>query len=397
MALGPRIDINQSHSLVMTPQLQQAIKLLQLSNLELSEFIDSEVERNPLLERDIGLSEEATEHTLETQERDSVDYLAQNAPETLIGDNALDTDYSNQYDQDFAGAGAETFENHTLESTRSTHKVNHYDDDNYNEHIIANLSKQKSLREHLEEQILIDLSNPMDRAIANVMLDHLNAQGWFSGDIEILSMQLGVKEDRIRFVLQQLQKMDPAGIFAPNLSECLRTQLKLKNKFDSKMDTLLDHLHLIAEGKIARLIRKCKTTEEEVHKMVKELQELQPRPSEGFDVSERTSIIPDTILRRDYSKDGQWTIELNNSTLPRLKINQNLRTQMQTRKNSRPEQQYFSEQLQNARWLEKSLEQRSITILKVAKEIVMQQSAFFDYGISHLKPLILRDIADKVE
>ncbi len=409
MALNSRLDIGQSQSLVMTPQLQQAIKLLQLSNIDLQEFIETEISSNPMLDWEESTLEDSSKSSEDFQESsndsdsdasskndlDSVDYLKVDSSGDLNQEN-LDTDYTNDFDVDFAGAGSELESNsYDLYSNSNTNASSQFSG-NSQDNIFDTIGQKKSLRQHLIEQITLDITEPIERAIAILMLDHLTPEGWFSSSLELLSEQLQVSIEIVDTVLKKLQQMDPIGIFATDLTECLRIQLKHAGKLDDKMSILLNNLDAIAEAKINRLIRKCKTNHEGIHKLISCLRELQPKPAEGFNFEEVDVVIPDVILKPGRTPNS-WLIELNGSTIPHVQINQDFYQQLGARKLPKNEQQYFSEHFQNARWLQKSLEQRSSTILKVTHEIVKQQAGFFQFGITHLRPLILRDIADAVE
>lgn len=386
----------------MTPQLQQAIKLLQLSNVELSEFVERELEQNPLLERDDGEGwtdaaatgidrEDPVAPVSDGRVADTVE-LATSDRIGSSDDAPLDTDFENVYtassasDLDSAGLGAgEQFGDWSA-------RGGGFDDDEQG--FAATLTERPKLRDHLEEQITMDLPDPMDRMIAMALMDHLDEAGYLSADLGEIATQLGCPSDRVETVLARLQRCDPAGIFARSLAECLAIQLREKNRLDPCMQALLDNLPLLAARNLPQLLKVCGCDGEDLSDMVAEIKALNPKPALSFDFEPVQTVVPDILMRAAPS--GGWLVELNTETLPRVLVNQRYHSRVMTGARNKQEKEYIAEQFQSASWLVKSLHQRATTILKVATEIVRQQDAFFLHGLQFMKPLILRDIAEAI-
>ncbi|MEM7072410.1 MAG: RNA polymerase sigma-54 factor, partial [Pseudomonadota bacterium] len=411
MNVMQRLDIQQSQSLVLTPQLQQAIKMLQLSNLELGAFIRQEIECNPVLEQiepeSIDLEQAGDPDSVvpepdESLVCDSVSYL-QDGLHDPDGHNRIDTDLSNLYDQDYAGAGA----NHEVASFDGLNQTGmRASGTNCHDHGFdwtANIADRTSLRDHLIEQIQLDFHEPHERALAQLLLDYLSPAGWFTGDLDQISTQLACERRLLERILAGLQQMDPPGIFARGTAECLRIQLVLKGELDDTIATLLDHLDLIGEGKLGALIQKCKTDRPGLIAMVRRLRVLHPKPAETFRHGDIQAIIPDVLVTK--RPDGQWHLELNDAASPKIDINRQFSRKLDLYKGFGgsggsggfgQERRYLATQYQNARWLQKSLRMRALTILKVTNAIIRRQDGFFRYGITCLRPLVLREIADAV-
>jgi RNA polymerase sigma-54 factor len=389
VTINQRLDLRQAQTLVMTPQLQQAIKLLQLSNQELSEYVEREIEQNPLLERDDGPEPDVSQRTIDTfadgeaPAAPSSDVSAEVAlgsgmPES--GDSPVDTSDSNLYEsaEDYLpwrGAGGDFDEDgRSLEETTA--------------------AKAPTLREHLFDQLSVDIEDPVDRMIGAHLIDLLDESGYLVGDLMEVAEQLGCTLDRVVRTLSQMQRFDPAGVFARNLSECLALQLAERNRLDPAMQALLDRLDLLAKRDLAQLLRHCGVDAEDLKEMIAEIKTLNPKPGSVFDHSLIQPVIPDVIMRPQ--PDGDWVIELNAETLPRVLVNTRYYARISKDARKKEEKDYLSERFQAANWLVKSLHQRATTILKVASEIIRQQDAFFRRGVQHLKPLILRDIADAI-
>lgn len=404
MALSQRLDLRQTQTLVMTPQLQQAIKLLQLSNLELAEFLDREIEQNPLLERDgspegeapsaegaasdAGPDEAAEPVSFDTRTRDAVDATTS---ETLGSDHPLDTDYENVYGDDRFGDGTDGSAD-IYGSWNERGGRNGFEDDDSN--LEATLSGSVSLRDHLTEQLYIDIGDPGDRLIGLALIDLLDEAGYLTADLASLADQLGCAPERVEAVLVRMQRFDPVGVFARSLKECLAVQLREKDRLDPVMATLLDNLDLLAARNLPALMKVCGVDAEDITDMLAEIRKLNPKPALAFDHTPAQLVTPDILMRPNPS--GGWLIDLNPDTLPKVLVNQRYFARVSNGARSKDDKDYIAERFQSANWLVKSLHQRATTILKVSSEIVRQQDAFFIHGVSHLRPLILRDIAEAV-
>jgi RNA polymerase sigma-54 factor len=385
MGFSQRLELRQSQALVMTPQLQQAIKMLQLSNLELTDFVDGEIQQNPLLER----RERSTEEAAPADAAGGAEEVASaSLPETLQGEFAPDA-----AEHWRAAAGAEGDGSVDLggepQSWHSRAGGIGTDDRPGFEQTPA---RPRTLREHVIEQIGTDLTDQGDQLIALHLLDLLDENGYLGGTLDGVALLLGCDLARVETVLARLQQFDPAGIFARDLPECLALQLRDRDRLDPAMQSLLDNLRLLAVRNITALMRACQVDAEDIVEMVAEIKSLDPRPGLAFDPPLAQLVVPD-ILMRAQTEGGGWIVELNAETLPRVLVNNKYHAQVSRVARSKVERDYLTDRLQAANWLVKSLHQRATTILKVAAEIVRQQDAFFRRGVQSLRPLILRDIA----
>src|SRR5438132_876942 len=371
----------------MTPQLQQAIKMLQLSNLELTDFIDGEIQQNPLLERhERALGEAASPSDSGAGERPAPADL----PERLTGDFTPDAaehwqpEWGEEGDRavDFGGEPQPWFGRNGAQGAA------------HHSGLDQTAARPRTLREHLLEQIGADLSDQGDRVIAVLLLDLLDDAGYLRAPLDGVAQLLGCEVGRIEAVLARLQQSDPAGVFARDLKECLALQLRDRNRFDPAMQALLDNLPLLAARNVAALIRVCRVDAADVADMIAEIKSLDPRPGLAFDPPLAQPMVPDILLRAQ--PEGGWIVELNAETLPRVLVNNRYYARVREATRSKAEQDYLTERLHAANWLVKSLHQRATNILKVAAEIVRHQDAFLRHGVPSLRPLILREIANAI-
>lgn len=406
MALAQRLDLRQSQALVMTPQLQQAIKLLQLSNLELADYVERELEQNPLLERDEGDSPERlieglgidgdpdgaaagpAVDRLDTATLSNTDTLP-SASESPLDSNSDD---GNLWSSNEAPAGGEDYDGGESLSWKTSGGRGDFDDDESG--FDRTLSSEKSLREHLTEQIGIDFTDRTDHLIATYMVGLLDECGWFTADCSSVAETLLCPVERVESVLARLQRLDPPGIFARSLKECLAIQLRELDRLDPAMQAMLDNLHLLGMRDLAGLRKICGVDNEDLADMMAEIKCLNPKPGESFSRNISQTLVPDIVMRP--SVEGGWHIELNSDSLPRVLVNRRYYAEITRVARRREDKDYLTEQFQSANWLVKSLHQRATTILKVATELVRQQDAFFRFGVEHLRPLVLRDIADAI-
>jgi RNA polymerase sigma-54 factor len=380
MALTQGMQFKQSQNMVMTPQLQQSIKILQYTSLELNAHITQAVEQNPFLE---DASPEA-ESLSATQEAEQAPALSEN--DTLIdrtGDKWADDNVSSAVyeDTDLAYTGVSNF------------KQNDYSASDPFENLS---SKEISLRDHLIDQIYIDIHTPQERIIAFHLTDMLDESGYLIGSVQEVAEQLQCDVADVKSVLTQLQSFDPAGVFAGDLAECLALQLKDRNRYDPVIEKLLANLDLMAAGELTKLSRLCQTSEEEIKEMCLEIKTLNPKPGNVF-ATEAVSIQqPDVFLKKNT--EGEWVVEVNTQVLPKVLVNQKYYAKLtkEVGKN-KEDKKYLVDQINSANWLVKAMDQRAQTILKVSTEIVSQQKDFFSKGIRYLKPLVLTDIAAQVE
>lgn len=381
--LTQRLDLRQSQNLVMTPQLQQAIKLLQMNNVELNDFVEEEIAQNPLLER---AEPEGGDHApAEPPPQDNRDGVGEEFDTAWTGneaDSRAESPGNTDFDagtQQTGSGGSRSFEDNemSLENT---------------------LSRQITLREHLHEQMLMAFNDPKDHLIGGLMIEMLDESGYLRLDIEVLAERLGAKVELVRDILDRLQQFDPPGIFAGSLAECLALQLDEQGQLDEPMEKLLAHLPLLGAHDYGALCKICGVNQTYLMDMVDEIKRLNPRPASLFEHLVVQTIVPDVVMKAiPKSEGGGWRVELNSDTLPRVLVNQEYVTEVSAHAKDKKSREYLNEQLNSANWLIRALDQRAKTILKVASEIIEQQEPFFLYGIEFLQPLTLKDIAEKID
>ncbi len=393
MALGARLELRQGQSLVITPQLQQAIKLLQLSNLELDAFVDAELERNPLLARD---DREAEAERGETEVREEVRSDASEASESSPDD--LDVRGADLYGdaspgERSTGESAETgsASGMAVDWSKATRGGSFEGDD---EGLERALAREKTLSEHLHDQLAVAAMEPAERAVAVSLIDGVDEGGYLRTDLAETAERLGCAEDLVERVLIRLQGFEPTGVFARDVRECLMIQLKEKDRCDPAMMALLDNLELLARRDMSALRKACGVDDEDLRDMIGELRSLTPRPGAAFGGEPTPAVVPDVFVRED--NNGLWRVELNADTLPRLLVDQSYHHTVARGSKTDAEKTFVSECFAQANWLVKSLDQRARTILKVASEIVRQQDGFLVYGVEHLRPLNLKTVADAI-
>jgi RNA polymerase sigma-54 factor len=390
-----RQGLNQgmSHSLTMTPQLVQSIKLLQMSSAELLKHIEEEVEKNPLLELvDSEMQnmrgENARNQSQDTDISVSADLdVSQSALEEKLG-----TSLENSFDGDIQT-------NETLQSKEKISSENRGTDFSLGATDISSLedyiAEKKNLRTHLNEQLAFSKVEQPVRKAALEIIDNLEEDGYLRLDLDALATNIGTTSEDMKIALGLVQTFDPVGIAARDLGECLAIQLQEKNHFDPAMACLLKHLDLLAKRDFETLQELCEVSLDDLLDMVDEIKALEPRPARAFDTAPINTIVPDIFVNE--KPDGSFAIELNNETLPKVLVNQVYQSVISTKKQRPDEKAFMVDCLQNANWLVKSLEQRANTVLKVMSEIVRQQDGFFAFGVSHLKPLSLKQVADAIK
>lgn len=386
MAITPKLEIRQSQSLLMTPQLRQAINLLQMSNLELNDAINQELERNPLLEKE----DDHLADIADSKEQTIDDY--DQTPPSSENDEIFssDIDYDNTFD-DYA-SDREGYEQSNDYSWEDYNKSKGIADDDF-DYFEQKLAAEKSLYRYLEEQIMVAFKSPKDRLSAKILSESLDAAGYFRGQISELSSRLKCPEEYILSILNTLKTFEPSGIFAESLSECLKIQLQDNNRYDPAIAVLLDNLELLAQRKFKELQKLCSVDSEDLFSMISDIKSLNPKPTSSFEHDTNPNIIPDVFVKR--KNDGSYLVELNNLSLPRLLINHNYYSNLSHQDKSA--KRYLKENLSHANFLIRAMHQRATTILRVSEEIVRQQYSFFENGIEALKPLSLKDIAYNLE
>ncbi len=373
----------------MTPQLQQAIKLLQLSNVELAEYCEQELERNPLLERDDGPTEPATEQPEVTVKAEALDTELAREDFSKVAD--LDASHENMYDGD-TSQPAPTAQSAPLSDWTTVKSGNTYDGDE--DLLESTLAGGGTLKDHLLDQVSIAALPPDKRLICLTLIDSVDESGYLRADIAEVAERLVIDVSTVEETLRVLQGFDPVGIGARDLAECLALQLKAQNRYDPAIAALLMRLDLVARRDVYALTQICGVDADDVNEMIAEIRGLTPKPGLAFSTEPVQPVVPDVFVK--VSSDGGWNIELNSDTLPRLLVNNRYYGQVCKGARDKDSKNYLTECLNNANWLVKSLDQRARTILKVSSEIVRQQDAFLTYGVRHLRPLNLRTIADAI-
>lgn len=400
MAITAKLELRQGQQLVMTPQLQQAIRLLQYSNLELSQFVEAELERNPLLER-----EESSEPSgREEPARESADSEAgSDAGEDAGADEWLDLAKSNgeasaaldvEVDNDFQDSVTPEMTGEAGQSSWASlrQRASSFDEDDAN--LESYLSSETSLKDHLATQLPLAIRGHAERLIAQYLIDLVDEAGYLQADLDQLALKLGAPRTMVDDVVATLQTFDPPGVFARSLSECLALQLKDRNRYDPQIASLLDNLHLLAAHNLTALRKAVGVDMDELASMIDEIKRLDPKPGLRFDTTQVQTVVPDIYVRA--ASDGSWIVELNSENLPRVLVNRSYYTLVSKTARSDKDKGYLLECLQTANWLVKSLDQRARTILRVSEEIVRQQDGFFTHGVRHLRPLNLKTVADAI-
>ncbi|MEZ5856069.1 MAG: RNA polymerase factor sigma-54 [Hyphomicrobiaceae bacterium] len=392
MALSAKLELRQSQQLVMTPQLQQAIRLLQLSNMELSQFVETELERNPLLERaaeQAVAGERADPETAPVADPvdGSLDFTAAGDKTTRELDSETTDAFPEAEPSDLGPSHATSPWSNT--STRSSQGSG--EDANLEEYV----ADRVSLRDHLEQQLGQVLRTPAEQLIGRHLIDLVDESGYLRADLSEIADRLGAETSEIDTVLQKLQTLEPAGVLARDLRECLALQLKEKGRLDPMMAAFLDNLPLLASRNLPALKRAVGADAEDLADMIAEIRALDPKPGLSFGTVEVQTVVPDVLVR--LGTDGSWTVELNTDTLPRVLVNRTYFTRVSRNAHSEKDKEFLQDCLQNANWLVKSLDQRARTILRVAEEIVRQQDRFLAYGVQHLRPLNLKTVADAIK
>jgi RNA polymerase sigma-54 factor len=388
--------------MVLTPQLLQAIKLLQMPNAELAAFVEEELERNPILER-------AEDSLLATRNEPSEAPLTESlepspgdwASETLVADPAalsrdLGTEIDNSFDPDRAPTPLERpsgDEGQGLSATSWT-GVGGGGDSESTSDIEAYVASSESLSEFLTRQAMMVVVDPAERMIASALIDALDESGYLTASLDEIAERLGAPVSYVESVLDRLQGLEPTGVFARGLAECLRLQLIERDRFDPAMQAMIENLPMLAKRDMAALRRICGVDDEDLFDMIAEIKRLDPKPGRSFGGAVEPTAIPDVFVTS--GPDGAWRVELNSEALPRVLVNEVYAANVRRGATNENDRQYISTQLQSANWLTKSLEQRARTILNVASEIVRRQDSFLIEGVSGLKPLNLKAVAEAI-
>ncbi len=404
MALSQRLQIRQTQALVMTPQLMQAIKLLQLSNLDLVAYVEAELERNPLLDRSAEAAPPGEPESAPPTDQPVMDGELRNSSEVAdephrelelngrVHDDAPGTSPGENYNEDSEPVVARAADGPAGYSEWASTGSGGRDDGEYN--LEAFVSTETTLGDWLREQLTLAIANPVQRMIGQYLIDLVDDSGYLSGDLASAAEKLGTGVGEVEAVLVILQTFDPPGICARDLAECLAIQLRENDRYDPAMATLVSRLDLLAKRDFATLKKICGVGDEDLTDLIAEVRRLNPKPGHAFGSAVVQPTVPDVFVRA--GPDGAWIVELNSDTLPKVLINQSYYSEVSATARRDTDKSYLTECLQSATWLVRALDQRARTILKVANEIVRQQDAFFARGVEHLRPLNLKTVADAI-
>jgi RNA polymerase sigma-54 factor len=390
LALSARLEIRQGQGLVITPQLQQAIKLLQLSNLELEAYVETELERNPLLQRDDGEPDGEAEPPAQAAEvaADRVADADARAEFDAAGDEASPGEHVTGDASEPMGA-AEAGGSVDWSKAGSGGRALGDDAD-----LEALLTYEVSLQDHLMAQLAAaGLAGPQ-AAVGAVLIDAVDEGGYLRADLSEVAARLGCGLSVVEAVLGVIHGFEPVGVGARDLAECLALQLKELDRYDPAMAALVDNLPLLAKRDMAALRRICGVDDDDLKDMVAEIRALTPKPGAAFGGGPVQAVVPDVYVRE--GPGGLWLVELNSETLPRLLVDQRYHARVSGGARTDQEKTFVSDCLAQASWLVKSLDQRAKTILKVSSEIVRQQDAFLAFGVEHLRPLNLKTVAEAI-
>ena len=378
MGLGPRLDIRVSQSLVMSQQLQAAIKLLALSNLELEAAIADEVANNPLLEMASASDGAVTVR----EDREFGDEAADPAGADQLIERMAATDDS-PLDVDWRDAALEWDSAADAASGNADSAAFDFD---------RLAASDTGLCEHLMAQ-LHGLGGS-DGRIAEAIVNELEETGYLETPLAVIAEALEASRADVERALALVQSLDPPGVAARSLEECIANQAKAADRYDPAMARLIANLDLLAKGRMKDLKRICGVDDEDLADMVRELKGYDPKPGCRFASREPDTALPDLFVRRT---PGGWAVELNGAALPRVLVNRRYHAELKAGAGNKAARGWLSEKLQSANWLVRALDQRAQTIVKVASEIVRQQQGFFENGVSALRPLTLARIAEAIE
>ncbi len=385
MQLSQSLNIKQKQSLVMTPQLQQAIKLLQLTNLELKQYLEEQTFDNPFVnveEEKSTTENKKTEETPTKLEDSNSDQINLKDTADFSDDPTKNEDYDNRFD------------NANLEFGMSSNPSSGGNED---WDLISSIvpDHEKSLVAHIEEQLPYLLNTPREHFIAQYFLEAIEPSGWLGKSVEVLSAESGLEINELEAILQKLQKAEPTGLFARNLSECLRLQILEKDLLCKKFSILLDNLSLLGKGDLLSLTKKIGCDEEQIKDFLLIIRGMDPKPGSSFSSNDSHIHKPDLLVRK---KGKEWIVDLNRSTLPSINVNEDYAKKLSAgSQKDKNVEGYASQALSSARWLKRALDQRNITTLKITVEIIKRQKEFLESGMDFLKPLALRDIAVAVK
>ena len=383
MGLGPRLELRQSQQLIMTPQLQQAIKLLALTNLELESFIEAEIEKNPLLVPGETAAPDADAGDAAPALSSSESGLDQLIAAPGSTETPLDADYDGEtFHHDTPSDGSDW----SRSAATGSEPGEGPDFDSF-------AASDASLADMLQQQAAAAFDGA-ELVIARHIIDQIDDAGYLQESLETIAERLGVTLAETEAVLAGVHGFEPTGVGARSLGECLALQAIEADRYDPAMACLLAHLDMVARGDIAGLCRLCGVDRDDVSDMIHELRCYDPKPGLRYGGDRMQPVVADIFVRRTAA--GEWIVELNQDTLPKVLVDHSYAATLGAG-GGKAANAFVTDCLQNAHWLIRALDQRARTIVKVATELVRHQQGFFEIGLSQLKPLTLRTIADAIE
>ena len=391
MQLTPSLNIKQRQSLVMTPQLPQAIKLLQMTNLDLSKYLEEQTFENPFLETEDANSNLQNEKMVDNTPKNNEANNKNEVDKTLETGNALsddptsNEDFDNRFDCNLVEYDGPSQINSQFQGSTST-----------TENILEVTVEDhpKSLYNHVENQIFYAFETPEEQFMAIKFLEYLEPTGWLGKSIDQIALECGISEKLAEKILLKLQNFEPAGLFARDLKECLLIQAKASENYNSSLEVLLQNITLLAKGDLKTLAKKCNCRIIDITNYLKLIRSFNPKPGSLFENDLPQINTPDLIVKK--TKNG-WSVDLNKSTLPTVFVNEDYANNINSKpKYDKKNNAFANQALASARWLKRALEQRNSTTLKISAEIVRRQTDFLENGLDFLKPLSLKDVAETV-
>ena len=369
------LQIKQSQNMVMTSQMQQSIKILQMTTTDLLPYINQQIEENPFLEAGDGDVVEQTDSS----------ELTNNEPSEV-------SEHEQVWDDDDVSPAVYESESFNYEGVGSGKSDAYASGENPIEQLEGD---GITLKEHVIDQINMEIPDPLQKFIALNLTDMLDENGYINSDLSENAKLLQCDEQQLLEVLSKLQSFEPAGIFARSLAECLSLQLKEKDRLDPTMQIFIENLELLGKRDFKLLKKKCRVDDEDLAQMCLEVKALNPKPGNIFSVDRIQVIQPDIFLKK--GEGSGWLLELNSDALPKVLVSRKYYSTITKQVDDKDSKKFMSQQFNTANWLSKALDQRANTILKVATEIVSQQDKFFRKGIHYLKPMVLSDIAQGID
>ncbi len=376
MQISQNLKLKQSQSLVMTPQLQQAIKLLQLNNLELTNLVNKELEENPFLENEnIELD---NNENLQNEQTKEIDESFENGES--LSDEPRNDDYENRWDIDISSDYSR--KNTSIESSDAGSIIE------------QTQSNKISLKSILQSQASLEFNDKTDKLISSILIDYIDENGWITENLESISEFSNYSVEQIESILIRMQSFEPNGVFARNLKECLKIQLDNDELLKKENEIIIDNLELLGSGNIKALQKLTDLKEQDLKEELKLIRSLDPKPGKKYSSESENIFHPDVIVTKN---NENWSVELNESTLPKITINEDYVKEIEALECKDSDKKFINESLTSARWLLKAIQQRNVTTLKISSEIVNQQKLFFEKGKKYLKPMVLKDVAKKIE